>query len=100
EFASLLVMGMSEKEVIGIVKLEQWLITMIAIPLGIPLTSAMVQAIGVASSNDMFSLDFEVDHISFIIGGSITLIIIALAQFSASQKIQNLKLSDALKADE
>lgn len=100
EFASLLVMGMSEKEVIGIVKLEQWLITLIAIPLGVPLTSAMVKAIGVASSNDMFSLDFEVDHISFIIGGSITLLIIALAQFSASQKIQNLKLSDALKADE
>lgn len=100
EFASLLVMGMAEKEVILIVKLEQWLITALAIPLGIPITRMIIHTIGKASSNDMFTLNLYVDKSSFIVGGIITIAIIAIAQFFASLKIKNLKLSDSLKADE
>ncbi len=100
EFASLLVLGMSEKEVISIIKLEQWLIAFIAIPLGFPLTNMIIDAIGKASSNDLFTLNLTVDRIAFLIGGAITVIIILLGQAFASVKIKNLKLSDALKADE
>lgn len=100
EFASLLVLGMSEKEVISIIKLEQWMIAFIAIPLGFPVTDMMIDAIGKASSNDLFTLNLTVDRIAFLIGGVITVSIILLGQAFASVKIKNLKLSDALKADE
>lgn len=100
EFASLLVLGMSEKEVISIIKLEQWLIAPIAILLGFPVTEGMIDVIGKASSNDLFTLHLSGDKIAFLIGGVITVSIILLGQAFASLKIKKLKLSDALKADE
>lgn len=100
EFASLLVLGMEEKEIISIVNLEQWLICAVAIPLGIPLANILFHIVGKASSNDMFTLHLKVDGLSFLIGLCFTLFSIIIAQLFASYKINHIKISDALKADE
>lgn len=100
EFASLLVMGMSEKEVIGIISLEQWLISIAAFPLGVPVIRTMVDIVGKASSNDTFTFDFEVEPAAYAVGLAITVMIILVGQLSASLKIKRIKVSDALKADE
>ncbi len=100
EFASLLVLGMTEKEVVSIVNLEQWLICSIGIPLGVPLTYIMFDTVGKASSNDMFTLNLKPDGQSMLIGLGFTLFSILIAQLFASYKISHIKISDALKADE
>lgn len=100
EFASLLVLGMSEKEVISIVKLEQWLLFAVAIPLGIPITIKMFDFVMQASSTDMFSLSMNPDVTSFFIGVITTMFSIWFAQYIASFKIKKIVISDALKADE
>lgn len=100
EFASLLVLGMSEKEVISIIKLEQWLLFVLAIPIGIPVTMKMFDFVMEASSTDMFSLSMDPDVTSFLIGVITTIFSIWFAQCIASFKIKKIVISDALKADE
>ncbi len=100
ELSSLMVLGMSEKEVLSIVSFEQWFIAVFAMLFGIPLSQSAVTAMGKASSTDMFSLDVKLDLNSLVIAFAITVIAILLAQLMASRKIKHINIVDALKSNE
>ena len=100
ELSSLMVLGMSEKEVLSIVTFEQWFIAIFAMLFGIPLSQSAVTAMGTASSTDMFSLAVKLDPKSLAIAFVITVIAILLAQLMASRKIKHINIVDALKSNE
>ena len=100
ELSSLMVLGMSEKEVLSIVTFEQWFIAIFAMLFGIPLSQSAVTAMGKSASTDMFSLAVKLDLNSLIIAFVVTIIAIVLAQVMASRKIKHLNIVDALKSNE
>lgn len=100
ELSSLMVLGMSEKEVLSIITFEQWFIAFFGMILGVPLAQATITAIGESASSDMFTMNITVDVNSIIIAMVITVFSIVIAQVMASTKIKKLNIADALKSNE
>lgn len=100
ELSSLMVLGMSEKEVLSIITFEQWFIAFFGMIFGIPLAQATITAIGEAASSDMFTMNIKIDLNSIIIAMIITVFSIVIAQIMASRKIKKLNIADALKSNE
>lgn len=100
EFTSMMVIGMSEKEVFSIVKFEQSILTVIGMIIAIPLTKLMLIGIVNVVDTDMYSMPSNFDIVYYLIAVGITILSIIIAQLAAYKKIKNLNLVDALKANE
>lgn len=97
ELASLRVIGMSPLEVFQVLSFEQWLVSSVAMVLGIPLAYAMTESIAQSIDVEFMSLAVNFQPSAFILAGLGTIISILAAQLSVYKRINKLSLVDVLK---
>lgn len=100
ELASMMVLGMSPKEVLDVITFEQWFISFFAMLAGIPLTKALMAGMAESMGNDVFGFSPEVGPDALIIAFMITVGSILIAQLMASRKLKSLSLVEVLKSRE
>jgi len=100
ELASLRVMGMTHKEVLEVVSVEQWFIGIFGILAGIPLTYLMLQGISKGMNNDIFTIPAIVDPSALILAFIGTVLAIGSAQGWVKRKIHKMDLVEVLKERE
>lgn len=100
ELASMMVLGMTPKEVLAVITFEQWFISFFAMLAGIPLTKAFMAAMADSMGNDVFGFTPKVDPEALIIAFIITVASILIAQFMAARKVKSLSLVEVLKSRE
>lgn len=100
EMTSMMVIGMSEKEVFDIVSFEQWMLSFLGMILAIPLTKLMLVGIVNLVDTDMYSMPSKFDFRFYFIAVIISILSIIMGQLAAYRKIKKLNLVDALKSNE
>lgn len=100
ELASMMVLGMSPKEVLSVITFEQWFISFFAMLAGIPLTKAFMTAMADSMGNDVFGFSPEVNVDALILAFLITVASILIAQLMAARKLKSLSLVEVLKSRE
>ncbi|MGB5824201.1 MAG: FtsX-like permease family protein [Proteocatella sp.] len=100
EMTSMMVIGMSEREVFDIVSFEQWILSIFGMLLGAPLTKILLVSMAKAVETDLFTMPSNFDIRFYLISILVTVIAIILGQVAAYRKIKRLNLVDALKSNE
>lgn len=100
ELASMMVLGMTSKEVLEVITFEQWFISIFGMLAGIPLTKAFLIALSQSMGNDMFSLNPELTPDTLLVAFLITVASIVFAQRMAARKLSKLSLVEVLKSRE
>ncbi len=100
EFATLMVLGMREREVMSIVALEQWLSVFVGMIVGLPISKALVIIISRELSSDMFTIPSKLDIKSLILALLCMVISVLLAQLFASGKMKQINIVNSLKSAE
>ncbi|MEL7564171.1 MAG: FtsX-like permease family protein [Dehalobacterium sp.] len=98
EFASLRVMGFDKKDIYRMVSKENFLMTGLALLLGIPLGIGMIKGIVNSFSTDMMTFPMILTPITFIYAALATCLFVIIAQLAARKKIYRLNFIDALKS--
>ncbi|NLP43099.1 MAG: ABC transporter permease [Peptococcaceae bacterium] len=100
ELASMMVLGMTPKEVLDVITFEQWFISFFAMLAGIPMTKALMVAMADSMGSDLFGFPAIVNKEALIIAFIITVISILIAQLMAARKLRTLSLVEVLKSRE
>jgi len=100
ELASLRVLGLSIGEVGGIMYIENVLMGLLGVALGVPLGVGICSLLVEAYSNDMFRLPFHIERRTYAISIMLTLSFVLLANLAARRKIRRLDLVEVLKERE
>ncbi len=100
EFATLMVLGMEQKDIMSIISLEQWISAFLGILLGIPIAKGLIIFMAISFSSDSFSMPSYIDVTSLLAASVLMIISIVLAQLLASKKIFDIDMVDALKSAE
>ncbi|MFA6809000.1 MAG: ABC transporter permease, partial [Eubacteriales bacterium] len=100
ELASMMVLGMTPKEVLEVITFEQWFISIFGMAAGIPLTKLLLIAISGSMGNDFFSFPAELNISALLMAFFITVLSIIFAQRMAAKKIIQLDLVEVLKSRE
>lgn len=100
ELATLMVIGMTEREIAGILLIEQVLLGCAAIITGIPLSYGMLWAIANASATDIYNMPLVVKPETFIISIIGTALFLLAVQWKVSGKISKFSMLDVLKQQE
>lgn len=100
ELASMMVLGMTPAEVLSVVTFEQWLISILAMVAGVPLSMSMLAGLSNAISNDLFTIPTTIPSNAFLLAILVTGMSIWIAQRFAARKIKHLSLVEVLKASE
>lgn len=98
EFASLRVMGFDKKDIYRMVGKENFLITGLAILVGIPLGWGMIAGLAQAYNTEMYTIPMIVSPKIFVYAALATIIFVIIAQLAARKRIYNLNFIDALKS--
>lgn len=96
ELASMLVLGMTPREVLSVITTEQWAIGLPAMLIGIPTAKIMMAGISWVMNNDLFSMPGNITFTALFLAFIITAISIWIAQRAAAKKINNMKLTEVL----
>ncbi|MEA1975995.1 MAG: FtsX-like permease family protein [Bacillota bacterium] len=97
EFSSLRILGMSRGEIIGIIIKENFIISILGVIIGIPISIYSSQLIVKAFSTDIYSFGGKVEISSLILGVIITFAFIIIAELAAYGKIRKMNFLEALK---
>ncbi|WP_083248406.1 ABC transporter permease [Desulfuribacillus stibiiarsenatis] len=97
ELASLRVLGMSSKEAFEVLSFEQWVISGIAMLVGIPLSFSMLEGLAQSIDSDIMSIPVYFEPITFVYAAIGTVISILIAQYTTYSRIRKLVLADVLK---
>lgn len=100
ELASLRVLGFTEKEVLEVLSVEQFFISIFSVLLGIPVTKAMMSAMAKSYSNDLYTMPSIIKFEAVAAGIIGTVISLFIAKAALSRKINKLNLVDVLKERE
>jgi len=100
EMATLMVLGMTEREVARILVYEQALLGAMALAVGLPMSYGMLYAISQAAASDIFNMPIIVEPYSFLISMAGTLAFLVAAQWKMTGKIGRLSMLDVLKERE
>ncbi|HHW07281.1 MAG TPA: ABC transporter permease [Clostridia bacterium] len=100
ELASMMVLGMTPKEVLSVITFEQWFVGIPAMVAGIPLAKGMLSGMSQAVSSDVFTIPVVLTFSSYLLGCIVTCLSIWLAQRGAAKKIEGLSLVEVLKSVE
>lgn len=98
ELASMMVLGLTTREVLSVITFEQWFIGIPAMVAGIPLAKLMLLGMSQMVQSDVFTMPVAIPFSSFITGCLITCISIWLAQKAATRKMSSLNLVEVLKS--
>lgn len=100
ELASLRVMGMTPKEVMEVVSVEQWFIGFAGMVAGIPLAFLLNQLMSTSMSNDLYTIPPGTSGNAIVLAFIGTIFAIAVSQASISRKVKQLDLVAVLKERE
>ena len=100
EMTSMMVLGMSEKEVFDIVSFEQWVLSIAGMLLGAPVTKLLLVLMMSSLDTDMYYLPADFDIRFYLMAIMVTVIAVTVGQMAAFRKITKLNLADALKSNE
>lgn len=100
ELASMLVIGMSYKEVRSIIYLEQWIISIFGFLMGLPILKLFIVAISSALNSDSFNIPTMLSIKTIFLGILLSVISILIAQFSIRKKLDEIKLVESLSIRE
>lgn len=100
ELASMMVLGMTPKEVLSVVTFEQWLIAVPAMLMGMPLARFLMAGLSSAMSTDMYTIPESITFTALLLAFLVTALSIWIAQRAAARKIKSLSLVEVLKARE
>lgn len=100
ELASMMVLGMTPKEVLDVITFEQWFISIFAMLAGIPLTKALMLGMADSMGNDVYGFSADVKPDALLIAFIITAASILIAQLMAARKLRSLSLVEVLKSRE
>lgn len=97
DLATMLVLGMTPREVLSVVTFEQWFIGIFGMLAGVPLTKMLLVGMAQSFNNDIYTMPSTTSGVSFIIALVFTVISIWLAQQIAARKISAFDLVEVLK---
>lgn len=100
EMTSMMVLGMSEKEVFEIVSFEQWVLSAAGMIIGAPVTKLLLVLIMSSIDTDMYYLPADFDIRFYMMAIIVTVAAVVVGQLVAFRKIKKLNLADALKSNE
>jgi putative ABC transport system permease protein len=100
ELVSLRVLGMTNREVMEVITVEQWIIGAFGILLGIPLAYIMNKALAVSMSSDMYSLPEMLDKWAVIHAVLGSVCFMWLAKMWIYRKFKVFDLVEVLKERE
>lgn len=100
ELASMLVIGLSYKEVKRVLYLEQWYTAGVAFLIGMPMLKVMVEGMSSMMANDVYTMPTKVSLIAFVSAGVLTVLSIMLAQWRLGKKVEKIKLVESLSIKE
>jgi putative ABC transport system permease protein len=97
EMATLMVLGMTEREIALILVFEQIMLGGTAILVGIPLAYGMLWAIINSTGSDIFNMPLVMNSGSISMGVAGTILFLVLAQWRTTSRIGKLSMLDVLK---
>lgn len=97
DLATMLVLGMTDREVLSVVTFEQWLIGICGMLAGVPLTKLLLIGLAQSFSNDIYTMPSTTSSFSFLIALVFTVASVWLAQQIAARKIRSFDLVEVLK---
>ena len=100
EYATLRVLGLSVKEVAGIMNFEYAVLTVFGIILGIPFTKLLNHAVNVMIDTDLFSMPSTLPVSAYLLGISCCTLAIFLSGRLAAGKIRRFDMVEVLKERE
>ena len=98
ELASMMVLGMTPKEVLSVITFEQWFLGIPAMIAGIPLGYILMASMSEAVSTDAFTMPVVITPSSYLLAAFVTVLSIWIAQKAAAKKVRNLSLVEVLKS--
>ena len=98
ELASMMVLGMTPKEVLSVITFEQWILGIPAMVAGIPLGYILMASMSEAVSTDAFTMPVVITPSSYLLAAFVTVLSIWIAQKAAAKKVRNLSLVEVLKS--
>lgn len=96
ELATLMVLGMTEREIGRILFKEQAVLGALAVLVGIPLSFGMLLGIIKGQGSEVFNLPLVIDPMTFAVGLLGTFAFLLTAQWRVSSKIKHLSMLDVL----
>ena len=100
EYATLRVLGMTLKEVCEIMNFEYWVLTAVAIALGVPFSMFLNRSMNAMIDMDMMSMPSTLPPSSFLVGVVGCVAAVLLSNFSAKRRIRNFDMVEVLKERE
>lgn len=97
DLATMLVLGMTSREVLSVITFEQWFLGVFGMLAGIPLTKMLLVIMAQSFNNDIYTMPSTTSGISFIIALIFTVLSIWFAQQIAARKISSFDLVEVLK---
>ncbi|HYE84349.1 MAG TPA: FtsX-like permease family protein [Clostridia bacterium] len=98
EFASLRIMGFDKKDVYSMITKENFVMAGIAILVGIPLGTGMINGMVESFSSDMITFPVMLSPKIFIQAALASIFFVIIAQLATLKKVYNLNFIDALKS--
>jgi len=100
ELASLRVLGLTCREVGGILYNENFLLGIAGVGLGIPIGIGICLLLVRVYDNDLYRLPFHIDQRTYVTSMLLTLFFVFLANLAVRRKIHRLDMVEVLKAQE
>lgn len=97
EMATLMVLGMTEREIARILLFEQGLLSLTAIIVGVPMSYGLLWALINANSNEIFNMPLVLRTGSMVQGLACTVVFLLAAQWKMKGKVGKLSMLDVLK---
>jgi putative ABC transport system permease protein len=100
EYATLRVLGMTVNEVCEIMDFEYWILTVIAMMLGVPFALFLNDSVNSMMETDMFSIPSSLPASAYMVGvvGCVTAVL--LSNYSAKRRIRTFDMVEVLKERE
>ncbi len=98
ELASMRVMGFDKKDIFKMLIKENFIMTVLAILLGIPFGIAMIKGMAQAFSSEIITFPLIFSNRTFIVAGVATILFAIIAQIATWRRIRDLNFIEALKS--
>ncbi len=97
ELASMRVLGFSVRETVGVIVLEQVILLLIGVLIGIPVAGQLMQALATSMASDSFAIPAKIPPVSYILAACSTVFALLVATLFTNKKVQKLDLVEVLK---
>jgi putative ABC transport system permease protein len=100
EILTMMTLGLSSKESLEVISVEQWFLSIGGILLGIPMTIAVSKMMTTAMASELYSIPDFVDIKSIFFSIILTFIAVIFSSYTMHRKLKKLKLIDMLRERE